>query len=157
MWPYDVTFSGNTFLGLGPIAGIDQAQWSADTPLTEMFLEFFVQNDPDLLADLQQNSRERNCSIRLAFVDANNAAIDNDNIFLAHRQMIPGRLRGGRGTYRAQLGLESRFHRNRLRAPRTYSQSEQHKTRDATDDCFRDVGKHLDVSRPRYRQKSGLG
>ena len=122
-----------------------------------MFLEFFVQNNPDLLADIQQNSRERNCSIRLVFVNDSNAAIDNDNIFIAHRQIIPGRIRGGRGTYRSQIGLESILHRHRNRAPRTYSQAEQQKTRNATDECFRDVGMQLDVSRPKYVQKSGLG
>lgn len=157
MWPYDVTFAGNTFFGLGPIAAIDPAESSASTPLTEMFLDFFVQNDPDLLADLQQNSRERRCVIRLVFVDGDNAAIDNEAIEIADRQMIPGRLRGGRGTYRSQLGLESRLHRHRLRAPRTYSDSEQRKTRDSTDRAFRDMGKNLDLSRPKYRQKSGLG
>ena len=31
MWPYDVTFSGDTFLGLGPVAGIDTAEWSVES------------------------------------------------------------------------------------------------------------------------------
>lgn len=155
MWPHNVTFNGETFTGLGPIAGIEQVEWTT-TPLTEVYLEFFVQNDPDLLADIQQNSRERPAGIRLVFVDDDNAAIDDDSIHLARRDMIPGRLTGGRGTYRAQLGLESRFHRQRNRAPRTYSNGEQQKTRDATDFCFRDVGLELDITRNKYRQKSGL-
>jgi hypothetical protein len=156
LWPYDVTSSGNTFLGLGPVRAIDPMEWAAETPLTEMSLAFFVQNDPDFLADLQQNSRGRTCNIRLVFVNASNAAIDDESLFIAHRRMVPGRLTGGRGEYVCQIGLESRLHRHRLRAPRTYSDAEQKKSRSASDDCFRDVGKELAIVRDDYRKKSGL-
>ena len=156
LWPYDVTFSGETFFGLGPIQAMEPAEWT-DTPLTEQYLAFFVQNDPSFLQSLQQSSRGRNCSIRLVFVDDNNVAIGSDSLFLVYRRMVPGRLTGGRGEYVSQIGLESRFHRHRLRAPRTYSHAEQQKSRDNTDDAFMDIGKVLDLTRAGYVRKSGLG
>ena len=59
MWPHDVVFEGNTFFGLGPLESIDPTEQSSDTPLTEKYLRWFVQNDPDFLLDLQQNARLR--------------------------------------------------------------------------------------------------
>jgi hypothetical protein len=156
-WPHDVVYSGNTFTGLGPVQNADPAQLTQDTPLTEQFLAFFVQNNPDFLADIQQNSRGRFCTGRLVFLDDAGAVIDGEAITLWHKRMVPGRLTGDERSYMSEMGLESRFHRHRNRAPRTYSQAEQHKSRDATDFAFKDVGKSLDFSRDKYRQKSGLG
>lgn len=154
LWPYDVTYDGDTYQGLGPIQSFGPVEWG-ETPLTELFVGFFVQNDPALLADLQQNSRNRFCWIRLVYVNDSNAAINDDSLPLAYRRQVPGPLSGGLGTYTSGLGLESRLHRHRNAAPRTYSHAEQLR-RDATDFCLQDMGKQLDLTRRRYVQKSGL-
>lgn len=156
MWPHDVSYAGDTYDGLGPVGQMDSAELTQNTPLTEQFLAFFVQNNPDLLTDIQQNSRGRFCSGWLVFLEDDGTIAGSEHISLWRKRMVPGRMTGDAGTYISEVGLESRFHRDRNRAPRTYSNAEQFK-RDATDFAFADIGKNLDTSRPRYRQKSGLG
>ena len=152
--PYDVSFGGSTFFGFGPLMTMDTVEVGA--MLGEHFLTFAVQNDPDLLADLMQNSRNRFYTLRLVFLDTDGTVIDSEAITLAHRRMVPSQLTGGRGQYLAAIGTESRFHEHQNRAPRTYSDAEQKQSRDATDFAFQDMGKQLDTSRPSYRRKSGL-
>ena len=151
---HDVSFGGNTFFGLGPLMTMDTVE--VGQTLGEHFLAFAVQNDPDLLEDLMQNSRNRIYTLRLVFLDTDGTVIDSEAITLAHRRMVPSQLTGGRGQYLAAIGTESRFHEHQNRAPRTYSDAEQKQSRDATDFAFQDMGKQLDTSRPSYRRKSGL-
>lgn len=154
-WHHDVSFGGNTFFGLGPLASIDEIEASGESPLGEHAIAFFVQNDPDLLADLSQNCRGRFYTLRRVFLDDGGAVINAEAVTIAHRRMVPGIIRGGRGQYVCVLNTESRLHQHRNRAPRTYSEAWQLK-RDATDHAFRDMGKQLELTRVNYRQKSGL-
>lgn len=154
-WPADVIYDGNTYEGLGPIGEIDTMQQSEDGALTELFFQFFVTNAPDLLADIQQNSRGRTCSGYLVFLGADGLPVGGEAMFLWFRTMVPGRSVSSATTYMAEIGTESRFHRHRLRAARTYSHAEQQR-RDPTDQAFRDVGKIQDLTRRRYTQRSGL-
>lgn len=157
LWPHDVSFGGNTFFGLGPVGDVESIEVNQDTPLTEQFLTFHVQNDPSFLEDLQQNSRGRFCTGRLVFLDDSNVPIESgEHIVLWHKRMVPGRIISDQSVYSCTVGLESRFHRHKNRAPRTYSEAEQLK-RDPTDHAFSDAGKTLDFTRGRWRQKSGLG
>ena len=157
LWHHDVIISGSTFFGLGPLMEMQAVEVSGNTPLGEHFLVFAVQNDPDLLADLSQNCRGHFYTLRLVFLDSSGAVIDGEELMLARRRMVPATIRGGRGIYTCSIGTESIFHRHKNRAPRTYSHAEQIQTRDATDFAFQDMGKSLDTTRAKYRQKSGFG
>jgi hypothetical protein len=156
LWAHDISFGGNTYVGLGEPHEIDAPQFNQGSPLSEQFLRFFVQNDPSLLADLQQNCRGRFCSGYLVFLNDSGVLVNSgESIWLWRKRMIPGNTSGDAGTYGADIALESRLHRHRNRAPRTYSHAEQRR-RDASDNAFIDSGKSLQLNRGDWRQRSGL-
>lgn len=156
LWIHNIAFSSQTYIGLGEPHEIEAPQFSQGSPLTEQFLRFFVQNDPSLLADLQQNCRGRFSDGYLVFLGSDDTPVNSgESIYLWHKRMVPGTTSGDAGTYGADIALESRFHRHRNRAPRTYSHAEQ-KRRDNTDSAFIDSGKTLQLNRGDWRQRSGL-
>jgi len=155
MWPADVEYASNTYFGLGPIGAGEMPEQSQDGAMTEQFLQFYVQNQPDVLADIQQNSRHQWCDGYLVFLGSNGVPVNNEAIHLWHKRMVPGKSTGDAGMYASEVALESAFHRHRMRAPRTYSHAEQQRV-DATDFSFRDAGKSVDLTRKRYSQRSGL-
>ncbi len=155
LWPHDVVYAGNTYQGLGPVGAVELPEQDQDGTLTEQFLQFFVQNQPDVLADIQQNSRGRNCNGFLVFLGSDGLPVNDEAIHLWHKRMVPGKSTGSATLYASEVALESRFHRHRNRAPRTYSHPEQLRV-DATDFAFFDAGKSVDLTRKRYVQRSGL-
>lgn len=155
MWTHDVIYDGNTYFGLGPVGEIEQIEQDQGGALTEQFLQFFVQNQPDVLSDIQQASRNRLCDGYLVFLGADGLPVNDEAIWLWRKRMVPGKSTGDADMYASEVALESRFHRHRLRAPRTYSHAEQQRI-DATDFAFRDAGKSIDITRKRYVQRSGL-
>lgn len=155
LWWHDVVWNGTTFFGLGQVENIGPSIADQSTVLTEEFLEFSVQNDPTLLADIMQNGRGRFCDRYLVMLGADGAPVNDEVVPVTHRRMFPGTATGDGDTYRAALSLESRFHRSRNRAARTYSHASQQHI-DSSDFSLRDSGKQFDISRPDWRQRSGL-
>ena len=155
MWQHNIVYNTVTYFGLGQLQEVEPPVADQGTVLTEQFLRFFVQNDPDLLADLQQNSRHGFSNGYLVCLDADGQR----STARRSRSGIGGWSQAAAsamlGTYGADIALESRFHRNKNRAPRTYSHSTQLK-RDATDQSFKDSGRSFSLSRQDWRQKSGL-
>ena len=157
MWQHNVVYNTVTYFGLGQLQEVEPPVADQGTVLTEQFLRFFVQNDPTLLADLQQNSRHQFSNGYLVCLDAAGLAVNGEAIPLWHRRMIPGRSFGDAGTYGADLALELRFHRNKNRAPRTYSHSTQLKEYPSSgDQAFKDSGRSFSLARNDWRQRSGL-
>jgi hypothetical protein len=155
-WPHDVVYDGNTYEGAGPVSKADVQEQDERGSLTELAIEFYVQNDPSLLEDIYQNSRERFASCYLVFLNPTTLAVaGGEAIYLWRRKMIPGPGLSSQGVYVASVATESVFHTHRNRAPKTYSHAEQQK-QDPTDHAFRDAGKNLDLTRSKYVRKSGL-
>jgi hypothetical protein len=154
VWTHDVVLGPATYFAMPPIDEMEVPQWNQGSQQAEQSIRFMVQEDPSLLADLQQNCRGRWADGFLVSL-VGGAPIDGDSIYLWRRRMIPGQTFGDAKTDWAELILESRFHRHRNRSPRTYSNSEQLK-RDPTDLAFRDSGFEFSLARPNWRQRSGL-
>ena len=107
MWQHNVVYNTVTYFGLGQLQEVEPPVADQGTVLTEQFLRFFVQNDPTLLADLQQNSRHGFSNGYLVCLDAAGLAVNGEAIPLWHRRMVPGRSFGDLGTYGADIALES--------------------------------------------------
>lgn len=153
---HNVSYDSDTYEGLGPVQQVDALEQDEGGAFAEMALAFMVANDPDLLEDLQQNSRRRFADCYLVFLNPTTRAVVNDEaMYLWRKRMVPGPGISASGVYVSSVQLEDLLHQNRNKATPTYSHAQQLR-RDATDFCLFDAGKNLDVTREDYKQRSGL-